>query len=93
MKNRKATINELVTVLFWSIVIGMVGISIGPGALYPPPNYIPKPFVCPNGQMTFEKQTTQTAPNKTIYYADWSCRNGETTSSINPFPYSGVTYG
>ena len=43
--------------------------------------------------MTFEKQTTQTAPNKTYYYADWSCRNGGTTSSINPFPYSGVIYG
>ena len=49
MKNRK-TINGLVEGFFWSIFIGVVGISIGLGAVYPPVNYVailfPKPGTC-----------------------------------------------
>jgi hypothetical protein len=93
MKNKK-TLTELVTVFFWSMFIGVVGISIGLGALYPPLNYIAKPFVCSNGQMNFEKQTTQTAPDKTFYSADWTCTKADSASQpINPSIFAGVIYG
>lgn len=94
MKNNKATLSELATVLFWSLFIGVVGISIGLGALYPPINYVAKPFVCPNGQMTFEKQVDQATPNKTFFSADWYCTKGESARQpISPFAYAGVIYG
>ncbi|MBI3189399.1 MAG: hypothetical protein HYZ33_02000 [Ignavibacteriales bacterium] len=94
MKNNKATINELAIILFWSIFIGWVGISIGLGALYPPLNYIAKPFVCPNGQITFEKLVNQATPNKTFYSADWYCTKADSTGQpINPSPYAGAIYG
>ncbi len=93
MKNKKM-LTELATVLFWSIFIGWVGISIGIGALYPPLNYIAKPFICQTGQMTFEQQTTQASPNKTFFSANWSCTmNDATNVPINPFPYAGIIYG
>lgn len=94
MKNTNATIIELVTVLFWSIFIGWVGISIGLGALYPPLNYIAKPFVCPNGQMTFEKQVNPATPTQTFYSANWHCTKVDSPSQpINPSPFAGVIYG
>jgi len=94
MKDKKAMLTELATVLFWSIFIGWVGISIGLGALYPPLNYVAKPFVCPSGQMIFEKQVNQATPNKTFYSADWYCAKGDANSlPINPSPYAGVLYG
>jgi hypothetical protein len=98
MKNKK-TIQELVEGFFWSIFIGVVGISIGLGALVPPLNYVAKPFVCPDGQMTFEKQVDNPTPNQTFYTADWYCQKGETTAAkagrqpVSPFAYAGVFYG
>ena len=93
MKNKKM-LTELATVLFWSIFIGWVGISIGLGALYSPLNYIAKPFVCSNGQMTFEKQVNQATPNKTFYSADWYCTKGDAPRvPVNPSPIAGVIYG
>ena len=94
MKDKKATYTELATALFWSIFIGIVGISIGLGALYPPLNYVAKPLVCADGQMTFEKQVNQATPTQTFYSADWYCTKGESASQpISPFGYAGVFYG
>jgi len=94
MKNKKETINGLAEGFLWSLFIGIVGISIGLGALYPPINYIAKPLVCPNGQMTFEKHVNQATPNQTFYSADWYCTKGDSTSQpISPSAYAGVFYG
>lgn len=94
MKNNKAAIIELGTVLFWSLFIGVLGISIGLGALYPPLNYIAKPFVCPSGQMIYQKQTTQATPNQTFFSADWTCTQADSSSKpINPSIFAGVIYG
>lgn len=94
MKNKKATLIDLGTVLFWSLFIGVVGISIGLGAVYPPLNYVAKPFICPNGQMTFEKQTTQATPDKTFFSAGWTrTKEDSTRQPVSPFAYAGVIYG
>ena len=94
MKNNQKTIKGLVEGFLWSIFIGWAGISIGLGALYPPLNYVARPFVCPGGQMTYEKQVDQATPNRTFYSTDWTCTKGEASSQpINPSPYAGVIYG
>jgi hypothetical protein len=96
MKDKTGAIKELVQGFLWSIFIGVVGISIGLGALYPPLNYVAEPFVCPAGQMTFEKRVDQATPNQTFYSADWYCTKGDATAeteSIRPFAAAGVFYG
>jgi hypothetical protein len=100
MNDKMGTIKELVEGFLWSIFIGVVGISIGLGALYPPLNYVAKPFVCPTGQMTFEKHMDQATPSQTFYSADWYCTKGAATTepesgslSISPFASAGVFYG
>jgi hypothetical protein len=94
MKDKRETIQGLVEGFLWSIFIGWVGISIGLGALYPPLNYVAKPFVCPNGQMTFEKQVNQAIPNQIFYSADWYCtKEASTSAPISPFAYAGFLYG
>jgi len=100
MNNKKETLTDLVVGFFWSIFIGVVGVSIGLGALYPPLNYVAKPIVCPDGQMTFEKHVDQATPSQTFYSADWFCiTRGPSAGSepqsipISPFAYAGVFYG
>ncbi len=93
MKNKKETVKGLVEGFLWSIFIGVVGISIGLGALYPPLSYVAKPFVCPNGQMTFEKHVDQATPDKTFYSADWYCTKGKIASHVSPSVYAGIFYG
>lgn len=96
MKNKTGTIKELAQGFLWSIFIGVVGISIGLGALYPPLNYVAKPFVCSAGQMTFEKRVEQATPSQTFYSADWYCTKGDAAAeseSISPFAAAGIFYG
>jgi hypothetical protein len=100
MKNKKEMLSGLMEGFLWSIFMGIVGVSIGLGALYPPINYVAKPFVCPDGQMTFEKNVDSLTPNQTFYSADWYCIQDESTSGsnpegrpISPFVYAGVFYG
>ncbi len=94
MQNNKTTRNDTLTVLFRSIFIGVVGISIGLGALYPPLNFIAKPFVCANGEMIYQKQTTQTTPDKIYYSADWICTKADSSSEpVNPAYFAGAIYG
>ncbi len=94
MKSNQETINELATVLFWSLFIGILGISIGLGALYPPLNFVAKPFVCPSGEMAYQKQTTQVSPSQTFFSADWTCTRSDASSRpVNPSIFAGVIYG
>jgi hypothetical protein len=47
--------------------------SIAGGAIYPPINYIAKPFVCPNGDMTFNESTSNPLPGTTYTTIGWYC--------------------
>lgn len=90
----KQGMTEIATVFFWSIFIGMVGISIGLGALYPPLNLIARPFVCANGTLAYQQQATQTTPDKTYYSADWTCTKADADSEpVNPSYFAGAIYG
>jgi hypothetical protein len=96
MKNKNEKFDGLLEGFLWSMFIGVIGISIGLGALYPPLNYIAKPFVCPAGQMTYDQQAEGRTPNQTFYSADWYCTTDSSSAggvSINPFVSAGIIYG
>jgi hypothetical protein len=93
MKNNKETLGKLLEGLLWSIFIGVAGISMGLGALYPPLNYVAKPFVCPTGQMNFETLAQNATPNQTFYSAKWTCTTDADAQPISPFLPAGVIYG
>lgn len=94
MQNQKTSITETLTVLFWSLLIGVLGISIGLGALYPPLNLIARPFVCPGGQLTYQQSLTQATPNQTFFSAAWTCTQADATSQpVNPSLFAGKLYG
>src|SRR5437764_14158530 len=57
----------------WSIFMGVTAISIGVGAAYPPANFVAKPFVCPNGQMTVDQSVSHPLPGTTYPTVTWYC--------------------
>ena len=98
MKITTGTIGLGIAVFVWSIFMGITAISIGIGALYPPANMIAKPFVCLNGQLTYEQHVSKPLPGTTYTTTTWYCvdaRSGARTQ-LDIFPmslYAGVIYG
>ena len=98
MKIGKNTIGVLIAIFFFSIFMGVTAISIGVGALYPPINYIAKPFACPNGQMSFNESTSNPLPGTTYTLIGWYCvdKQRETTTPLDTFQIAlaaGPLYG
>jgi hypothetical protein len=78
--------------------MGVTAISIGFGAMYPPMNGISKPFVCPNGELTFKQTVSHPTPGRTDTSAEWFCRDpgADFPVSIDPLKmalYAGPIYG
>jgi hypothetical protein len=85
-------------VFIWFIFMGVTAVSYGFGALYPPLNQIAQSFVCPNGQMSVEQNTSNPVPGTTITQAHWYCSDGQPGASpkIVDTPvhlYAGAFYG
>ena len=85
-------------VFIWFIFMGVTAVSYGLGALYPPLNKIAQPFVCPNGQMSVEKNTFNPIPGITITQIYWYCvdsKSGAKTKIVDTsiHLYAGVFYG
>ena len=78
MKFNRNTIGSLIIGFFFSIFMGVFAISIGFGALYPPLNYISKPFSCPNGELTFQQNVSNPLPGTTYTTAGWTCTDSKT---------------
>ena len=98
MKINSTTALWLSMGFFWCIFMGVTAISIGVGAMYPPLNYIAKPFVCPNGQLSFEQNVINPIPGTTQTTAVWICtdsKSGSQTSidAIRMSVYAGPFYG
>jgi hypothetical protein len=90
--------STLVWTFIWSLFMGVTAISIGVGALFPPLNYVAKPFVCPGGTMTVEQQVYTVSPVETVTTLTWYCVNRETgaKSELSMWPMSiasGLIYG
>jgi hypothetical protein len=78
MKLTGKTIGWLIAGFVWSIFMGVTAISMGFGALYPPLNYISKPFSCPNGQLSFQQNVSNPVPGTTYTTAGWTCTDSKT---------------
>lgn len=93
MKTRKVKTKSLIISVLvgftFSIFIGITGISIGLGSIYPQLNLIAKPFVCPSQEMTFTQNVSEIGSD-TYWSATWFC--GETKLE-NIFLYAGSIYG
>ncbi len=98
MKITGTTIMWIIGGFFWSIFMGVTGISIGFGALYPPLNYIAKPLACPNGQLSYVQNVSNPLPGTTYTTAGWTCTDSKTGSqtpidAIRMSVYAGPFYG
>ncbi len=98
MKLSAGTIGVHIAVFAGSIFMGITFVSIGLGAVYPPLNMIAKPFVCPNGQMTFNESTSNPLPGTTYTQIGWYCvdARAEKTTQLDIFQIAfaaGPIYG
>jgi hypothetical protein len=85
-------------VFIWFIFMGVTAVSYGLGALYPPLNMIAQPFVCPNGQMSVEENTSNPMPGTTITQIYWYCVDGKSGAKTEMVDapihlYAGAFYG
>ena len=85
-------------IFVWSIFMGITAGSIGIGAIFPPMNYVAKPFVCNSGQMQLVTQNYQPSPVESVTTLTWYCVDGTTgaKTELGIFPmslYAGVIYG
>lgn len=97
----KAQINSIfrsIVVFVFCLFMGVTVGSIGVGAIYPPANLLAKPFVCPNGTMSYQQKTYSSGPGTTVTQTTWTCvdnRSGAKTE-LGIFPmslYAGLIYG
>ena len=94
----KLTRLVLFLVFLGSLFLGITGISIGLGTVYPSVNRITRPFLCPRGEMIVETQTYRPVPGETITTLTWYCADRETgarteLSILAMTLYAGAIYG
>jgi len=82
----------------WSLFMGVTAISIGVGAIFPPLNYVAKPFVCPNGTMSVRGDTYNVSPVETVTTLTWYCidKSSGAKTELSMWPMSiasGLIYG
>ena len=101
----KIKISTIVWTLLFSLFLGVIGISIGAGAAFPPLNYIASPFVCPNGSTlgyTYQNFYYKGDHVPTMY-SDYACISKSTGAKTTEFVlseeytkidiYAGLIYG
>lgn len=71
--NLKKIINISIYTLIPCLFFGWTLIAVAGGSIYPPINYIAKPFVCPNGDLKFEQQGYRPSPGTTVTTTTWVC--------------------
>lgn len=90
-------ITWLIVVLIFSVFIGITGISMGLGSIYPQLNLVAKPFVCPSQQMSYAQNASEIGSD-TYWNATWFCKDeqSDNKTEINPntiFLFAGSIYG
>jgi len=95
MKIRKVKTSSLITWLtvgfIFSIFIGITGISMGLGSIYPQLNRVAKPFVCPSQELTYTQQISEIGSD-TYWSATWFCEENEIDPNVISL-YAGSLYG
>jgi hypothetical protein len=87
MKSFPISIGWLIASFVWTLFMGVTVGSIAGGAIYPPINYLAKPFVCPNGVMTYNESTSNPLPGTTYTQIGWYCvdARAEKTTELDIF--------
>ena len=98
MKTLTGSIFGSIAIFVWCLFMGVTVGSIGIGAVFPQANIIAKPFVCPNGKMSFEQTTSNPLPGTTYTQTAWVCIDNQTgaETELGLFPmslYAGLIYG
>ncbi|GIX42639.1 MAG: hypothetical protein KatS3mg129_2372 [Leptospiraceae bacterium] len=92
---KKIIIN--IILLSWCIFMGMTGISMGFGALFPKINFFVEPILCPEGIMEFKRTVINPLPGTTYVNAFWFCKYA--SNNITPISnfkialYAGTIHG
>lgn len=90
------------TTILWTLLsclfTGIIIISIGFGAAFPPIDLVARPFVCPDGEMEYVTQEYHPSPVETVTTITWYCVDGQTgaRTELGVFPISlsaGTIYG
>jgi hypothetical protein len=94
----KLTLKTILFTLLCCLFAGIIIISIGFGAIYPPLDRVARPFLCPNGQMEYVTEEYNPSPVETVTTITWYCVDDQTGSrtELGIFPmslYSGTIYG
>lgn len=63
---------KYVLALIFCLFMGITGISLGVGTLYPPINRVAQPIVCPGGTMTYQTTVSQRRRKNYVQTA-WTC--------------------
>src|SRR5690349_4523346 len=96
MNNKTNSITGYIIGFLASIFFGVIVFSVGLGAVYPSINRIAKPFVCPGGELTFEKNVSQPMPGETYATIQWYCTEAGEKIALNyssVFLPAGLIYG
>lgn len=94
---KSALAGLLVGLLAFAILIGVTGVAMGIGSIYPGVNLIASPIACPGRHLASSQQVTRVG-TVTYYTATWSCTNDSTgeRSPIDPSTVhltAGAIYG
>jgi hypothetical protein len=92
MKNRTNSIPGLIIGFLASIFAGVVVVSIGLGAAFPSINRVAKPFVCPHGELAFDRNVSSPMPGETYATIVWYC-DDQALDYFSVVGSAGVLYG
>jgi hypothetical protein len=92
MKNKTSSIPGLIIGFLASIFMGVVAISIGLGAAFPSINQIAKPFVCPDGELSFDRNVSNPMPGESYATIAWYC-DDQVLDYFSVVGSAGVLYG
>jgi hypothetical protein len=99
MKVKKVKTSSLIIGLvvgfIFSIFLGITGVSMGLGSMYPGLNLITKPLLCPGQQMSYTQHVSEIGSD-TFWSATWFCMDEGSETQLDPaviHGYAGSLYG
>jgi hypothetical protein len=82
---RSTLILGIVAELIFSVFMGVTAGARGLGSLYPQLNLVAKPFVCPNGPMSYVQHVSEIGSD-TYWSASWFCGDEQAGASTELDP-------
>lgn len=82
---RSTLILGVIVELVFSIFMGVTAGARGFGSLYPQLNLVSKPFVCPNGSMSYTQHVSEIGSD-TYWSATWFCEDERSAAKTELAP-------